>query len=96
MVKQILVKLLYIRLHETTSAFSSNLILVDPCVQREGWVKGFLVGCQQGCRKRLETCRHARYLSLCLYTKPFSRPSLGIKNTDDMKRMYFERKTGTS
>jgi hypothetical protein len=56
--KQILVKLLYIRLHENTSAFSTYLI--DSPLQREGLVKGFLVGRQQGCEKRLETGRHAR------------------------------------
>jgi len=53
MVKQILVKLLYIRLHENTLAFSSYLIV--PCLRREGWVKGFLVGRQQGCEKHFET-----------------------------------------
>jgi hypothetical protein len=58
MAKQILVKLLHIRLHENTSAFSSYLI--ESCLQREGCVKGFLVGLQQGCEKRLETGRHAR------------------------------------
>jgi len=52
MVKQILVKLLYITLHENTRTFSSYLI--DPYLRREGWVKGFFVGRQQGCEKHLE------------------------------------------
>jgi hypothetical protein len=58
MAKQISIKLLYIRIHENTSAFSSYLI--DSCLQREGWVKGFLVGLQHGCEKHSETERHAR------------------------------------
>jgi hypothetical protein len=58
MVIHILVNLLYIRRHENSSAFSSYLI--DSFLQRDGWVKGFLVSLQQGCEKRLETGKHAR------------------------------------